>query len=103
MGVIDSLSAGYRFLVRRLDLLLIPVLLDLFFWLGPKLSIETLMLNFSNWYVSISKQAEMPPDFAPMVETAAEQMALLGKGTNLIFALASQRLFHVPSIFPPRI
>ena len=100
MGVIDSLSAGYRFLVRRLDLLLIPVLLDLFFWLGPKLSIETLMLNFSNWYVSISKQAEMPPDFAPMVETAAEQMALLGKGTNLIFALASQRLFHVPSILP---
>lgn len=100
MGVIDSLSAGYRFLIRRVDLLLIPVLLDLFFWLGPKLSIETLMQNFSNWYLNISKQAEMPPDMQPMVELAAEQMALLGKGTNLFFALASQRLFHVPTILP---
>lgn len=100
MRVIDSLSAGYRFLARRLDLLLIPLLLDLFFWLGPRLSIETLMQNFASWYLSLSKQTEMPTDLISVVESAADQMAALGKNTNLFYALASQRLFHMPTILP---
>lgn len=100
MGVIESLSAGYRFLIRRLDLLLIPVLLDLLFWLGPKLSIETLMQNFAAWYLALSKQAALSADLEPMVELASEQISMLGKGINLLFALAAQRLFHVPTMLP---
>ena len=41
-GVIDTLTAGYETINRRLWLLLLPVGLDLLFWLGPKLSIVRL-------------------------------------------------------------
>ncbi len=38
IGVIDALSTGYRVLIRRWPLLLIPFSLDVFFWLGPQVS-----------------------------------------------------------------
>jgi hypothetical protein len=38
-GVIDTLTAGYETVNRRLWILLIPVALDLLFWFGPKLSV----------------------------------------------------------------
>jgi hypothetical protein len=41
-GVIDTLSAGFQLVNRAPGLLLIPVLLDLLLWLGPKLSIAGL-------------------------------------------------------------
>jgi hypothetical protein len=41
-GVIDTISAGFQLVNRAPGLLLIPVLLDLLLWLGPKLSIAGL-------------------------------------------------------------
>ncbi len=38
MGIIDTISAGFRLVSRRLWLLVLPVALDLFLLLGPKLS-----------------------------------------------------------------
>jgi hypothetical protein len=42
LGVIDTLTAGYETINRRLWLLLIPIALDLLFWFGPKLSVVRL-------------------------------------------------------------
>lgn len=39
LGIIDSLSAGYGAVAQKPILLLIPLVLDLFLWLGPRLSI----------------------------------------------------------------
>jgi hypothetical protein len=39
-GVIDTLSTAYRTLNRHPYLLLLPVALDFFYWLGPRLSAE---------------------------------------------------------------
>lgn len=41
-GVIDTFSAGYRLLNRHLWLLALPVLFDLFYWLGPRLTVSGL-------------------------------------------------------------
>lgn len=41
-GVIDTLSAGYQTLNKHPYLLLVPVILDIFYWLGPRLSVQTL-------------------------------------------------------------
>jgi hypothetical protein len=38
IGVIQSLSSGFDLVTRRPELMLLPVLLDTFFWLGPRLS-----------------------------------------------------------------
>ncbi len=40
MGVIDTLSAGYAAVNRRLWLLGIPIALDLVFWAGPRLGLD---------------------------------------------------------------
>ena len=40
--MIDTLTAGYETINRRLWLVLVPIALDLLFWLGPKLSVVRL-------------------------------------------------------------
>ncbi|MEM3486404.1 MAG: hypothetical protein QXI12_12380, partial [Candidatus Methanomethyliaceae archaeon] len=47
MGIIDTLSAGYRVIARRWWLLAIPVLLDLFLWMGPHLGIAGLVRDLA--------------------------------------------------------
>jgi hypothetical protein len=42
-GVIDTVAAGFAITHRHFYLLVMPVLLDLFLWLGPKLSAEPLL------------------------------------------------------------
>ena len=42
LGVIDTLSAGYAVVNRRLWLLSIPIALDLMFWAGPRLGLDRL-------------------------------------------------------------
>ena len=42
-GVIDSVAAGFRITNRHLPFLLIPAALDLFLWLGPKVSVRPLL------------------------------------------------------------
>ena len=43
VGVIESLTTGFETVASHLGLLLFPALLDLFLWLGPRLSIDNLI------------------------------------------------------------
>jgi len=43
LSIIDTISEGFRTLSRRIGLVLIPILLDLFLWQGPKLSVAPVM------------------------------------------------------------
>ena len=43
MGVIESLSKGFQIVTRHWWLILIPVLLDAFLWLGPQASIQSIV------------------------------------------------------------
>jgi hypothetical protein len=45
LGVIESLSKGFQIVSRHWWLILIPVLLDAFLWLGPQASIQTIVLE----------------------------------------------------------
>jgi hypothetical protein len=42
-GIIDTLTSGYDLVNRRPWLVGLPVLLDLFFWFGPRLSAQTVI------------------------------------------------------------
>lgn len=37
LGAIDALSAGFELVLRRPWILLVPLALDLFLWLGPQI------------------------------------------------------------------
>lgn len=45
-GVFGSLKAGFDIVSSRVALILIPLALDVFLWLGPRLSVESLLLPF---------------------------------------------------------
>lgn len=60
-GVIDTLSQGFAAAYRRPWLLLIPIVLDLVYWLGPRRSVLPLMERLLAWAATISPQA-IPAD-----------------------------------------
>lgn len=102
LGIIDSLSAGYRLLIQRLELLLLPLLLDAFLWFAPRLSIEPLLQRFSSFYAGLAEKgeasvaigsglADLPIQMTKMIEAA-------GKSFNLFDLLVSSSLYHVPSL-----
>lgn len=98
MSVIDSLSAGYRFLGRRLELLLIPILLDLLFWLGPRLSISPLFQQLADFYRQAASMDGMPVEMAEMSQQMATTLLALGEQTNLFGVLANTSMLHVPTL-----
>jgi hypothetical protein len=98
VGVIDSLSAGYRFLGKRLELLLVPVLLDLLLWLAPRMSIAPLASRFAGLYSKAAGMEEMPGEMAEVSRQVADILAQAGENSNLLKLLVNSSLFHVPSL-----
>ncbi len=83
-GVMATLAAGFDLTTKHLWLIALPVLLDVFLWLGPRLSIRPLIEQFL---------ALLPSD--PNMDIVAEQMRLLAPYSNL-FSFLSLPLVGVP-------
>jgi hypothetical protein len=66
VGVIESVSTGFETVTGKLILILLPLALDLFLWLGPRLSVRPLVLNLLS---QIGRLVDLEPSVAP-VETA---------------------------------
>ena len=98
MGVIDCLSAGYRYLGWRLELILIPIVLDLLLWLGPRLNVAPLFEEFAASYRNLASAEGVTPDIAQMVSQLADSIRQMGEGSNLLNGLVSGTLLHVPSL-----
>lgn len=98
MGVIESISAGYRLLGRRIELLLAPILLDLLLWFGPQLSVVPLFERVAQFYTEAAATEGMPTEMADMSRQVADQVALLGDNTNLLSGLVNTSLMGVPSL-----
>lgn len=86
LGIIDSLNAGFSAVAQKPVLLLIPLLLDLFLWLGPRLSISPFA----------SKLAAQLPSIAG--ETADNSSAFFEQ--NIAEILGSYNLFSALSTWP---
>ena len=98
MSVIDSLSAGFRFLGRRVELLLIPIMLDLFLWIAPQLSIAPLLQRIEQQAIQSASAPDMPPDALAMIQQLTNLLDPISGGINLFSALVNQSLLHVPSL-----
>jgi len=86
LGIIDSLSAGFSLVAQRPVLLMIPLLLDLFLWLGPRLSVSSIT-------------SELALKLPPSVGEPAENSALLFE-QNTVEILGSYNLFSALSTWP---
>lgn len=98
LGIIDSLSAGYRFLGRRIEIVLIPILLDVLIWLSPQFSVAPLFDQVAEFYTTMAGMAEAPAETAEMAEQLSEMLALTGARTNLLDLLINTTLLHVPGL-----
>jgi len=85
-GVLATISAGFDLTARHLWLLLLPAILDIFYWLGPRLRFQTL----------IEQLLEMLPVEAEVLDLAS-QLADIAPQTNLFTTLTVQ-LIGVPAL-----
>lgn len=53
-SLIQALTAGFDLITNHISLIIIPILLDMFLWLGPRLRMEGLIKNIVNQMVNLS-------------------------------------------------
>ncbi|MEE8391132.1 MAG: hypothetical protein V3S14_10100, partial [Anaerolineae bacterium] len=95
LGVIDSLTAGFEVVGRHLWLIGLPVLLDLFLWLGPRLSIAPL---FRQFIAFLTSQPAPDPTTARQVEQAVLLLEQTSERLNLFSLFSVLPLLNVPSL-----
>ena len=95
MSVIGCLTIGFEIVSRHLWLIALPMLFDLFLWLGPRLSVAPLLRQFTSLLL-----AQPAPDqtMARQVEQAAQLLEQLGEQFNLLSLSSTLPLLNVPSL-----
>jgi len=100
LGVIDTLTAGFNTVARKLWLIIVPVILEVFLWFGPKLSaapvIARTLQELQRSLNGLAVPAETQMGAQQMVEMLDGIQQTVGR-TNLFSLLAWGRL-GVPSI-----
>ena len=100
MSIIDTLTAGFNATIKRLWLVIVPVALDLFLWLGPKLSIGPVvdrLVAFLRQGMQAAGSASMDANLTEMFEGTLTALQETVGRTNLFALLAWGRL-GVPSV-----
>ncbi len=100
MNIIDTLSEGFRTVTRRVWIIIVPVALDLFLWLGPKLSVAPVIrdaLATLQDAMRMMAPAGTDPGMAEALQAMAEELQATIGQTNLLALLAWSRL-GMPSI-----
>lgn len=98
MGLIDTLSSGFKVVQRRPWLFLLPVLMDLWLWLGPRWSIQPLMDRLLSWW----QLQNLPAELA--VLPYREMMQAIGANFNLWWLMDSNPTWlraALPSLAEP--
>ena len=99
LGVIGSLTTGFEMVGRHLWLVVLPMLLDVLLWLGPRLSPLPLMRRFADLLMA---QPLPDPSAAEQIELMVELLDQFGDRFNLFSLLSSLPLLNVPSLLARR-
>ena len=99
IGIVQALGLGYESVVRSIWVVLIPIGLDLFFWLGPHLSIRSL---FERLVADMAAASQSTPDFAQNMDEMRAALTAVGSSVNLFSLLATRfmgiQVLPVPSL-----
>jgi hypothetical protein len=94
VGIIDTLSAGFDRTAKRLWLILLPVLLDIAIWIGPRLSLNRLATEA---IALLPDAAELGSQYTQTIELMRAWLTDVGATTNMM-AMVSMRLLGLPSL-----
>ncbi len=84
-GIINSIKAGFDTVAANITAILLPLSLNLFLWLGPRLRMDD-MFNLMKDYVLLNADLLPKADFQKIVESY-DQMIILVKMINLFWLL----------------
>lgn len=85
LGVVDSLSVGFRVAQRHLWLVLVPIIVDLWLWLGPHLSVAGLTTQL----VNALPTAGLPADVAQITEASRQMLLEASRQFNLLWLMSN--------------
>ena len=95
MGLIDTITGGFRIVQRRPWLILLPVVVDLWLWLGPRLAIQP----FIDGLLALWTPANLPAELAQVVGPYRELLISEGARFNLWW-LVSNSLTWLRLVMP---
>ena len=98
MGIIDSISTGYRFVSQRPGLLLLPLLLDALLWVLPRWSVGPLLGRLADFYTGLAEDPELAEGSPFALDQMGEILEIFGQTSNLAQFLVNGLLYHVPSL-----
>jgi hypothetical protein len=94
VGLIDTLSVGFDRITKRLWLILVPVLVDIGIWIGPKLSVAKLSQEL---LALLPSMAEFGAQQQQSLQLARDWLIAAGTEANLLYLL-SMRILGLPSL-----
>jgi len=97
LGIINSLSGGFDAITKRIWLISIPVFLDLYLWIGPRLSIYPLVKRALSLVT-------LPPSASPeelLVLTETKGLLEQASQTFNAFSFLIIRKLSMPSLISP--
>lgn len=94
MGIIESLSAGFHTVTKRLWLILVPVVLDVYLWLGPRFSVAPVVQRLLPLFVA---PPELGLDYQQMMIQNREMLQEIAQNVNL-FSLLSASIPGMPAL-----
>lgn len=98
MGIIDSISTGYRFVSQRPGLLLLPLVLDALLWVLPRWSISPLLGRLADFYTELASDPQLAAESPFALDQMSELLEVFGETSNLAQFLVNGLLYHVPSL-----
>ena len=98
MGIIDSISTGYRFVSQRPGLLLLPLLLDALLWILPRWSISPLLGRLADFYTELAADPQLAEGSPVPLDQMSEILEVFGETSNLAQFLVNGLLYRVPSL-----
>lgn len=93
-GVFGSLKAGFDVVSNRVVLILIPLCLDLFLWLGPRFSVDGLLSPSFQFLFERARLGAAESDAARVAQLQS-LMAVWLQDFNLLSLLSKMQLFPV--------
>ncbi|TET55185.1 MAG: hypothetical protein E3J64_00670 [Anaerolineales bacterium] len=104
LGIVGCLRAGFEIVSRRPWLVLLPVVVDLLLWLGPRLSFDPAWVAASiNDYVALATAAgAVDPQSVTQIEQMVTFLVDVSERFNLFSLLNLVPLLNVPSLIGHR-
>jgi hypothetical protein len=96
LSIIDALSAGFNLVRRRLWLMVVPIVLDLFLWVGPRISIDALVQRITPLLSPPGTTALSAAD-AQTLTLSRDALLEAGRSFNM-FSLLTNTLLGVPGL-----